>query len=389
MQRSLNILQVTPWWRAEMLSGVKSVMIDLIRELDQRHRIHIMETEWSALFCKSISTEARRVDLLRFPAHHLTLSKPKSLISSPLNIIIFIQQFIRYCKIRNIDIVHAHYAGPQWHALALARKFGGPPFIVTLHGTDVRTIVKRKSFEQSLMRRALQSASCVVAVSRSLAAEASNNIGYIEQIKVVYNSHPHCYVDNDEISIYNTLPKNILDHCVLQVGSLIPRKAPDITLRAWEKVMRQEPDAWLVFAGEGVELENLRALAVKLGVADRVRFLGWVQREVVLKLMEAAKVVVTPSRAEGLGLMILESALKRTPIVCSDIGPFSEMITDKRHGLLFPVDNADTMAEAILYMIRNPNSAMRMALRLHERVIEEFSPQKMAAKYEEIYYKSI
>ncbi|HEB85889.1 MAG TPA: glycosyltransferase family 1 protein [Gammaproteobacteria bacterium] len=387
--RSLNILQITPFWREERLSGVKSVMTDLIRELDQCHRVHIMETEWSAFFCQTILAESRPIDLLRFPIPHLTLSKPRTLISTPLNVIVFIQQFLRYCKIKNIDIVHAHCAGPQWFSLALARKFGGPPFIITLHGSDVRTFVKQNSFKQSLMRRALQCASHVVAVSRSLSEEASKNISPIKPPEVVYNCYPHMEEKSREISIPAIAQNGILKYFVLQVGDLTTIKAQDITLQAWKKVIEKEPNAWLLFAGEGAELENLRALAVNLGVANRVHFLGWVRREVVLKLMEMARVVVAPSRAEGMGIIILESALKRASIVCSDIGPFSEIIADKRDGLLFPVDNADAMAEAILYMIRNPESAYDMARRLHEKVIEEFSPQEMARKYENIYYAYI
>ncbi len=387
--RSLNILQITPWWRAERLSGVKSVMSDLIRELDQRHRVHIMETEWSAFFRQTILTESRCVDLLRFPVPYLTLSKPRTLISTPLNVIVCIQQFLSYCKTKNIDIVHAHYAGPQLFSLALARKFGGPPFIITLHGSDVHTFVKQSSFEQSLMRRALQSASHVVAVSRSLSGEVSKNIGLIKPPEIVYNCYPHIEEKSHKISIPAIVQNGILKYFVLQVGDLTTIKAQDITLQAWKKVIEKEPDAWLLFAGEGAELKNLRALAVNLGVANRVRFLGWIRREVVLKLMEMARVVVAPSRAEGMSMIILESALKCAPIVCSDIGPFSEIIADRREGLLFPMDNADAMAEAILYMVRNTDSAADMARRLHEKVAKKFSPQEMARKYENIYYMYI
>jgi len=365
------------------------MMSDLIRELDQRHQVHIMETEWSALFRQTVLTDTRPVDLLRFPVPYLTLSKPRTLISVPLNVIIFVQQFLRYCKTRKIDIVHAHYAGPQWFSLALARKFGGPPFVITLHGSDVRTFSKRDLFEQSLTRKALQSASRVVAVSRSLAREVVKSIGAIKPPEIVYNCYPNMKKNNLEFSMPPTITKEILECFVLQVGNLTAVKSPDITLKAWKKVTEQEPEAWLLFAGEGPELASLKALAANLGVAHRVRFLGWLPREAVLELMAMARAVVAPSRTEGFGIIIVEAALKRAPIICSDIGPFSEIIADRREGLLFPVDNPDAMAEAILHMISNPNSASDMARRLHRKVIEDFSPQKMARKYEEIYYKYI
>ena len=128
---------------------------------------------------------------------------------------------------------------------------------------------------------------------------------------------------------------------VLALGRLHVNKAFDVLLKA----MTRLPDVYLWLAGEGPERRALEAMAERLGVKPRVRFLGW--REDVPALLAACDVLVCPSRHEPLGNVVLEAWAQRRPVVAADsVGP-GMLIRHMENGILIPVDDAEGLADGI------------------------------------------
>ncbi len=116
---------------------------------------------------------------------------------------------------------------------------------------------------------------------------------------------------------------------LLAAGRLHHNKGFDV-LRALARL----PDATLWLAGTGPEQSALHALATGLGVAGRVRFLGW--RDDVTTLMASVDVFVCPSRHEGLGSIVLEAWAHGCPIVATASQGPAELIRADQTGLLTP-----------------------------------------------------
>ncbi len=142
---------------------------------------------------------------------------------------------------------------------------------------------------------------------------------------------------------------------LLALGRLHRNKAFDVLIEALAAL----PGVWLWLAGAGPEESALRAAAARLGVAERLRFLGW--REDAPALLAACDVFVCPSRHEPLGNVVIEAWAQRRPVVAAAAQGPRALIEDGETGLLAPVDDADALARAIRRLIDDPAFAAGLA----------------------------
>ncbi len=128
----------------------------------------------------------------------------------------------------------------------------------------------------------------------------------------------------------------------LALGRLHPNKAFDVLIAAAAEV----PNLHVWIAGEGPLGEELRARAARLGICERIHFLGW--REDVAALLAAADLLVCPSRHEPLGNVVIEAWAHRRPVVAAASAGPSQLIRDGETGLLVPIDDAVALARAVV-----------------------------------------
>ena len=134
---------------------------------------------------------------------------------------------------------------------------------------------------------------------------------------------------------------------LLAMGRLHSAKAHDVTLKALVKI----PDAVLWIAGTGPLEGDLRELAHDLGVADRVRWLGW--RNDAGALYRAADIVVFPSRVEPLGNVVIQAWAYGKPVIAAEAAGPKVLIRDGQDGLLVPIDDVEALALAIHRLIHD------------------------------------
>lgn len=142
---------------------------------------------------------------------------------------------------------------------------------------------------------------------------------------------------------------------ILALGRLHQHKGFDILLGALEKL----PEHFLWIGGTGPLEVDLRRMAETLGVADRVRFLGW--RTDAAALFAAADIFVCSSRHEPFGNIIIEAWMYGTPLVAAASEGPAALIDDNVTGLLTPVDDSDAMAGAIGRLTTESALASRLA----------------------------
>ncbi len=141
---------------------------------------------------------------------------------------------------------------------------------------------------------------------------------------------------------------------IFALGRFHANKAFDMLLDAVARV----PGAWLWLAGDGPLQRKLEHQAEALGIAGRVRFLGW--HFDPAPFFQAADLYVVPSRHEPFGNVVIEGWMHGKPMVAAASQGPSWLITDEEDALLVPVDDAGAMAAALQRLIDDPQMAERL-----------------------------
>jgi glycosyltransferase involved in cell wall biosynthesis len=163
----------------------------------------------------------------------------------------------------------------------------------------------------------------------------------------------------------------------LALGRLHENKAFDVLLAAVALVPRLH--LWL--AGTGDLAVALERQARDLGIADRVRFLGW--REDVAALLAAADMVVVPSRREPLGNVVIEAWAAGRPVVAAaSVGP-RVLIADGDNGLLVPVDDPSALAAALARLADDGMLRDHLAAGGRTAYEAEFTEPAVVARYQD------
>ncbi len=168
------------------------------------------------------------------------------------------------------------------------------------------------------------------------------------------------------------------------VANLRPVKGLEVFLRAAALVLREVPESYFLIVGEGTEKERLDALARRLGISQRVLFLG--TRGDIPSLLATLDVGVLSSHWESFSNAILEYLGAGLPVVCTDVGGCREVVFDGRNGFIVPPGDARAMGEKIVAILRggfSPSEHQRM----RRRMMREYSIEAMVAGHQNLYLR--
>jgi glycosyltransferase involved in cell wall biosynthesis len=159
---------------------------------------------------------------------------------------------------------------------------------------------------------------------------------------------------------------------ILFVGTLEPRKNLNLLLNTWNEIQDQFRDTWLLIVGvSGSVFKTIHVTQER----ERVRFLGYVDDEILAGLYANAMLFVLPSQDEGFGLPALEAMASGTPVIVSDGGALPEVVAEA--GVTFCLSNPQGLANRLKECLSNPN----LRAELMERGLEhagKFSWQRTA-----------
>jgi glycosyltransferase involved in cell wall biosynthesis len=150
------------------------------------------------------------------------------------------------------------------------------------------------------------------------------------------------------------------------MGRLKKYKSVDHLLRAFAIFRRQVPDARLVVIGEGDDRRDLERSARQLGIAEAVRFTGFVSEEEKVRLLQEVWFLVNPSSVEGWGLTVIEANACGTPVIASDVPGLRDAIKDGETGILYPYGAIDDLAEKMVRLARDSDLRGRIAAAAQE-----------------------
>jgi glycosyltransferase involved in cell wall biosynthesis len=255
------------------------------------------------------------------------------------------------------DLVDAQFFFPDGPAAAIVARELGLPLTIKSRGADIHYWGRRPAALRQMQQAAHQAAG-MLAVSRAL-REDMVALGMPEgRIGVHYTGLDHERFHPIERGAARALvsampnlgiwPEGPL---IVTPGSLIPRKGQRLVIEALARL----PDARLALAGAGEDEKALHALAERLGVAERVQFLGLVGHDLLPHVLCAADVLVLPSASEGLANVWIEGLACGTPIVIPDIGGAREVVQDDTAGRI-AARTPEAIAEAVRDILADPPS---------------------------------
>lgn len=257
------------------------------------------------------------------------------------------------------DAIDAHYFFPDGVAAALLGRWFGLPVVITARGSDINVIAHRP-LAGRMIRWAARSAAGVVAVSRAL-QRAIVDLG-VEASKVVVLRNgidTHRFRPVDRLAARRALGLAFGSPVIVSVGRLVALKGHDLVIDA----LLQLPGAHLLIAGDGPERIALEARARRLGVHERVHFLGQVGHDDLPGVYSAADALVLASSNEGWPNVLLEAMACGTPVVATDVGGCSEVVTAPEAGTIVRERSADAIATALTDLLAHPPE--RAATRRH------------------------
>jgi glycosyltransferase involved in cell wall biosynthesis len=350
---------------SRVLGGAENAMFMLLASLDRE--------EWAPTLLLEDAPEVaplrERAAALEVPVR-LVAPMPLGLTGARR-----VPAFARLLRRERPRVFHAHMSSPvacKW-GLAAAVLARVPAVLGTVQ-VGAYEPPNRSAYWQ--LRGLARGVDRYLAVSREIAAELTGKLGWpAEKVEVVYNA-----VDTERAVV--EAPPGLREQLgggetrplVLTPARLNPQKGHRVLLEAIVEV----PEALFLLAGDGPERASLEAEAERLGVADRVRFLG--RREDVPQLLAACDVFALPSLYEGSSLAVLEAMAARIPVVSSAIGGTEELIEDGRDGLLVPPGDAEALAVALRRALGDEELRKSLAARARERVDADLTREQMASR---------
>ncbi len=255
---------------------------------------------------------------------------------------------------KTFNHIDAHFSYPDGYAGAKLKHRLNKTLTITMRGTEVPHSLHHK--KRAAMLFAWKSAEKVICVSNSLRNLAINIGANANKFLVVGNG-----VDDEKFhySINKDIRKELKitkdAKVLITVGGLVKRKGVDKVLSAMPKVMSRYSNLhYLVVGGETAEGNNkieLENLAGDLGVADNVHFLGKLAPEELKFYLSAADIFVLMSSNEGWANVILEAMACEIPVLASDVGGNSEVVSTSEFGNIIGLNDVNVLPTTMCEML--------------------------------------
>ncbi|MEK7485587.1 MAG: glycosyltransferase, partial [Planctomycetota bacterium] len=206
-----------------------------------------------------------------------------------------------------------------------------------------------------------------------------------EKMSVIYNGIELEDLPQGDISAFRKqYDLNDSGKIVGLLGRLHPQKGIEYFLDAIPLILQEFPDCWFLLCGSGELESSLKQQSQSLGIASRVRFLGF-QRE-ALKILSCFDISVMSSRWEGFPFVALETFSLQKPLVATRVGGIPELV-DETNGILVEPENATHLALGILKLLKDPKLTQQLAQAGYEKVKIHYSGQTMAQQTEALYLR--
>ena len=311
------------------------------------------------------------VTMLRYTSHRFAVT---------------LRDLVKLIRNRRVAVLHTHEFFMNTLGLT-ASWLTGVPLVATVHG---RNYYSDRARRRVMCRLVGAFAGRLVTVSEANKRFLAERVGISpRRIQVIPNGVP--FDDSASTATLSTLRQSLgIDqhHRVVgTVGSLYPVKGHKYFIDAAASILGRFPQTVFVIVGQGGLREELEAQAARLGIAKQLRFLG--HREDVHDLLSIYDVFVLPSLSEGMPLALLEAMAAGLPAIATGVGGVTEVLEDRKTGLLVPPGDSGALADNIIAVLRNPPLAKELGEAARHMAASRYSLPGMVRAYESVYSELI
>jgi len=351
------------------LGGAQEVVLSLVRHADRQR----FEPEVATLYGRG--PYAERIAALGVPVHSLS---PGKLV--PL----YVPALYRLCRGGGFDALVSHLDASLVLGNALGRLAGIPERIVYTQ-CDPERLRRRRGYR--FCRRHLQPwASHVVVVCAKVREYVVAHEGIpAERVSLVHNCiDPARFESVPGLRERVRTEWGILPEApvVCSAGRLTYQKNFEAFLRIAARVAEDLPELRVLLAGGGPDESDLKRLAGQLGLAERVRFLGYLAD--ATGLYAASDVFLLTSRYETTPLVVLEAMAARLPVVTTPVGSVAETFEDGTEAFFVPDGDEALAASRVAMLLRDREQAARVADAAHRKVCETCTAPVMTRQFERL-----
>jgi glycosyltransferase involved in cell wall biosynthesis len=322
------------------------------------------KAEEAATFCV---LEAARNPLVLLTAHFRTLTRsplgwfatfglalrtrPPGLKALLWQLFYFAESAVlaEHLRARGVVHLHNHFGNSSCSVAMLASALSGIPFSFTEHGPAIFFEPERWALREKIAR-----ARFVVAISHFCRSQLMffSDPAHWRKIAIV-----HCGVDP---SAYGRKPRGAFGKRAIFVGRLDPVKGALLLLEAFARVLRDHSDARLTIVGDGPAREEAETRAESLGLGAAVTFAGYRTQSEVAAYLEDSDMLILPSFAEGVPVVLMEAMASHIPVIASRVAGVQELVEDGVAGFTVPPGDVQTLADRMARLMSDPELARAM-----------------------------
>ncbi|MBI1173627.1 glycosyltransferase [bacterium] len=262
---------------------------------------------------------------------------------------------------RGVRHLHNHFGDASGNLTLITAEMAGLPFSITLHGPTVFFEPYRWRLDVKIARAAF--VACISHYCRSQAMLFSNEAQW-GKLKII-----HCGVTP---AAYGTRARPAFSGHVAFVGRLAPVKGVPLLLEAFATLRARHPEARLTVAGDGEARSRLEARAKALGLEGAVHFAGYLDEPAVARLLDEADMLVLPSFAEGLPVVLMEALASRIPVIATQVAGVPELVQDGISGFIVPPGDVEALTERLDRLLSDPALCRAMGEAGRAKVEAEF-----------------
>ncbi|MGK0326194.1 MAG: N-acetyl-alpha-D-glucosaminyl L-malate synthase BshA [Polaribacter sp.] len=285
-----------------------------------------------------------------------------------------------------LEVLHVHYAIPHAYAAFMAKqmlkeKGISVKVVTTLHGTDI-TLVGSHPTYKTAVEFSINNSDVVTAVSNNLKQTTNQLFNIKKEIQVVYNFidvEKYDKAENQECK-RNALAKpneRILTH----ISNFRPVKRVEDVVKIFYEVQKEIPSK-LLMIGEGPDRAKAEILTKKLGITDKVFYLG--NSTEIVKILCYTDVFLLPSQTESFGLAALEAMAARSAVISTNTGGLPEVNIHGKTGFLSDLGDVEDMAKNAIFILKEDAILDQFKKNAKEHT-KRFSLQNILPVYEDIY----
>lgn len=285
----------------------------------------------------------------------------------------------------HIELLHVHYAIPHAYAAYMAKSMLKEynidlPVVTTLHGTDI-TLVGKHPFYKTAVTFSINQSDAVTSVSKSLKDDTLKIFKTKKEIKVIPNFIDSTKQKTTIINCQRSLMAGSDEMILTHISNFRKVKRINDVVNIFDLVLKKIP-AKLVMVGDGPERQNAEVLAKKLGIINKIIFLG--NSSEIDKILCMSDLFLLPSETESFGLAALEAMSFNVPVISSDTGGIPEVNIHGKSGYLSPVGDVKSMSDNAIKILSDPE--ILDTFKQNARSISEnFDIQNIIPAYESLY----